>query len=112
MGVLNQGLSIMGVDAAWVKTIKGLVVIAAVATTCSPRKRKAELNLAPGPPGGHGDGPEFHSSSERDAVARSVPFPFVAMDGSRCTFFAKSALTWGVFRQYDSAMCSADMCGQ
>ena len=31
MGVLNQGLSIMGVDAAWVKTIKGLVVIAAVA---------------------------------------------------------------------------------
>lgn len=23
MGVLNQGLSIMGVDAAWVKTIKG-----------------------------------------------------------------------------------------
>ena len=29
-GVLNQGLSIMGVDAAWVKTIKGLVVIAAV----------------------------------------------------------------------------------
>lgn len=49
MGVLNQGLSIMGVDAAWVKTIKGLVVIAAAPTTCSPRKRKAELNLASGP---------------------------------------------------------------
>ncbi|GHG55271.1 ABC transporter permease [Flavimobilis marinus] len=31
MGVLNMGLSIMGVDAAWQQTIKGLVLLAAVA---------------------------------------------------------------------------------
>ncbi len=49
MGVLNQGLSIMGVDATWVKTIKGLVVIAAVAYDLLSKKRKAELNLASGP---------------------------------------------------------------
>ena len=40
MGVLNQGLSIMGVDAAWVKTIKGLVVIAAVAYDLLSKKKK------------------------------------------------------------------------
>lgn len=41
MGVLNQGLSIMGADAAIVKTIKGLVVIAAVAyDLISKRKKK------------------------------------------------------------------------
>ena len=40
----------MGVDAAWVKTIKGLVVIAAVAyDLLSKKKREAELNLASGP---------------------------------------------------------------
>lgn len=31
MGVLNMGLSIMGVDAAWQQTIKGIVLLAAVA---------------------------------------------------------------------------------
>lgn len=41
MGVLNQGLSIMGVDAAWVKTIKGLVVIAAVAYDLVSKRKKA-----------------------------------------------------------------------
>ena len=40
MGVLNQGLSIMGVDAAWVKAIKGLVVIAAVAYDLLSKKKK------------------------------------------------------------------------
>ena len=40
MGVLNQGLSIMDVDAAWVKTIKGLVVIAAVAYDLLSKKKK------------------------------------------------------------------------
>ena len=41
MGVLNQGLSIMGADAAIVKTIKGLVVIAAVAYDLISKKQKA-----------------------------------------------------------------------
>lgn len=40
MGVLNQGLSIMGADAAIVKTIKGLVVVAAVAYDLISKKRK------------------------------------------------------------------------
>lgn len=40
MGVLNQGLSIMGVDAAWVKTIKGLVVVAAVAYDLLSKRKK------------------------------------------------------------------------
>ena len=35
-----SGLSIMGVDAAWVKTIKGLVVIAAVAYDLLSKKKK------------------------------------------------------------------------
>lgn len=43
MGVLNQGLSIMGVDAAWVKTIKGLVVIAAVAYDLLSKKKKGSV---------------------------------------------------------------------
>nr|WP_236681918.1 multiple monosaccharide ABC transporter permease [Bifidobacterium actinocoloniiforme] len=41
MGVLNQGLSIMGADAAIVKTIKGLVVIAAVAYDLISKRKKA-----------------------------------------------------------------------
>ncbi len=41
MGVLNQGLSIMGVDASWVKTIKGLVVILAVAYDLLSKRKKA-----------------------------------------------------------------------
>lgn len=41
MGVINQGLSIMGVDQAIVKTIKGLVVLLAVAfDILSKKKRK------------------------------------------------------------------------
>ena len=38
--LLPLGLSIMGVDAAWVKTIKGLVVIAAVAYDLLSKKKK------------------------------------------------------------------------
>ena len=45
MGVLNQGLSIMGVDAAWVKTIKGLVVIAAVAYDLVSKRKKGRFLL-------------------------------------------------------------------
>lgn len=40
MGVLNQGLSIMGADAAIVKIIKGLVVIVAVAYDLISKRRK------------------------------------------------------------------------
>lgn len=40
MGVLNQGLSIMGVNAAWVSVIKGLVVILAVAYDILSKRRK------------------------------------------------------------------------
>ncbi|WP_216476089.1 multiple monosaccharide ABC transporter permease [Coriobacterium glomerans] len=40
MGVLNQGLSIMGADAAIVKTIKGAVVIAAVAYALLSKRKK------------------------------------------------------------------------
>lgn len=40
MGVLNQGLSIMGVDAAIVKTIKGLVVVIAVAYDLISKKKR------------------------------------------------------------------------
>ena len=40
MGVLNQGLSIMGADAAIVKIIKGLVVIVAVAYDLVSKHRK------------------------------------------------------------------------
>ncbi len=40
MGVLNQGLSIMGVNAAWVSVIKGLVVILAVAYDILSKRSK------------------------------------------------------------------------
>ena len=43
MGVLNMGLSIMGVDAAWQQTIKGLVLLAAVAFDVRS-KRKARTS--------------------------------------------------------------------
>ena len=39
IGVLNQGLSIAGVDPAWQKVIKGLVLIAAVAFDTMNRRR-------------------------------------------------------------------------
>mgnify|MGYP003653638537 CR=1 FL=1 len=39
MGVLNQGLSIMGVDSAWQQVIKGLVLLAAVAFDVMNRRR-------------------------------------------------------------------------
>jgi len=39
MGVLNQGLSIMGVDSAWQQVIKGLVLLAAVAFDVTNRRR-------------------------------------------------------------------------
>ncbi|MCC3279888.1 sugar ABC transporter permease [Arthrobacter sp. zg-Y40] len=40
MGVLNQGLSILSVDAAWQQVIKGLVLLAAVAFGFSRRKAR------------------------------------------------------------------------
>jgi putative multiple sugar transport system permease protein len=40
MGVINQGLSIMGVDTAVVKTIKGLVLLGAVAVDILSRRKK------------------------------------------------------------------------
>ena len=42
MGVLNQGLSIMGVDPAWQKVIKGLVLLAAVAFDVMNRRRAGD----------------------------------------------------------------------
>lgn len=41
MGVINQGLSIMGVDTAIVKTIKGLVLLLAVAIDVMSKRRKS-----------------------------------------------------------------------
>lgn len=41
MGVINQGLSIMGVDTAIVKTIKGLVLLGAVAVDLLSKRKKA-----------------------------------------------------------------------
>ncbi|MFT9232083.1 MAG: sugar ABC transporter permease [Bifidobacterium sp.] len=41
MGVLNQGLSIMGIDASIISTIKGLVVIVAVAYDLLSKRKKA-----------------------------------------------------------------------
>lgn len=40
MGVINQGLSIMGVDTAIVKTIKGLVLLGAVAIDILSKRKK------------------------------------------------------------------------
>ncbi|MFD0704551.1 multiple monosaccharide ABC transporter permease [Alloscardovia venturai] len=40
MGVINQGLSIMGVDTAIVKTIKGLVLLGAVAVDLLSKRKK------------------------------------------------------------------------
>ena len=41
MGVINQGLSIMGVDTAVVKTIKGLVLLLAVAVDIISKRKKS-----------------------------------------------------------------------
>lgn len=41
MGVINQGLSIMGVDTADVKTIKGLVLLGAVAVDILSKRKKS-----------------------------------------------------------------------
>lgn len=41
MGVLNMGLSIMAVDAAWQQTIKGLVLLAAVAFDMVNKRRSS-----------------------------------------------------------------------
>lgn len=41
MGVINQGLSIMGVDTAIVKTIKGLVLLVAVAIDITSKRKKS-----------------------------------------------------------------------
>lgn len=42
MGVLNQGLSIMGADAAWQQVIKGLVLLLAVAFDVMNRRRAGD----------------------------------------------------------------------
>ncbi|AUZ88100.1 sugar ABC transporter permease, partial [Arthrobacter agilis] len=39
MGVLNQGLSILSVDAAWQQVIKGLVLLLAVAFDVYSKRR-------------------------------------------------------------------------
>ena len=39
MGVLNMGLSILSVDAAWQQTIKGLVLLLAVAFDIFNKRR-------------------------------------------------------------------------
>lgn len=41
MGVLNQGLSLLGVSSAWVKAIKGLVLLLAVAFDIMSKKKKS-----------------------------------------------------------------------
>lgn len=41
MGIINQGLSIMGVDTAVVKTIKGLVLLLAVAVDIMSKRKKS-----------------------------------------------------------------------
>ena len=41
MGLINQGLSIMGVDTAIVKTIKGLVLLLAVAVDIMSKRKKS-----------------------------------------------------------------------
>ena len=41
MGIINQGLSIMGVDTAVVKTIKGLVLLLAVAVDIVSKRKKS-----------------------------------------------------------------------
>jgi putative multiple sugar transport system permease protein len=41
MGVLNQGLSLMGISSAWVKAIKGLVLLLAVAIDLMSKRKKA-----------------------------------------------------------------------
>ncbi|MGT2828991.1 ABC transporter permease subunit [Streptococcus hillyeri] len=40
IGVINQGLSIMGVDSALIQTIKGLVLLLAVAIDIYSKRRK------------------------------------------------------------------------
>ena len=39
MGVLNNGMSILGIDANWQKAVKGLVLLAAVLTDVMSKKR-------------------------------------------------------------------------
>ena len=39
MGVLNNGMSILGIDANWQKSVKGLVLLAAVVTDVMSKKR-------------------------------------------------------------------------
>ena len=39
MGVLNNGMSILGVDANWQKAVKGLVLLAAVVVDVMSKKR-------------------------------------------------------------------------
>jgi putative multiple sugar transport system permease protein len=39
MGVLNNGMSILGIDANWQKAVKGIVVLAAVVFDVLSKKR-------------------------------------------------------------------------
>lgn len=41
MGVLNNGMSIMGIDANWQKAVKGLVLLAAVAFDVISKKKQS-----------------------------------------------------------------------
>lgn len=42
MGVLNNGMSILGIDANWQKAVKGLVLLAAVIFDVLSKKREAK----------------------------------------------------------------------
>ncbi len=44
MGVLNNGMSILGIDANWQKAVKGLVLLAAVVFDVMSKKRAANKN--------------------------------------------------------------------
>jgi putative multiple sugar transport system permease protein len=40
MGVLNNGMSILGIDANWQRAVKGIVLLAAVVFDVLSKKRK------------------------------------------------------------------------
>lgn len=40
IGILNNGMSMMGISADWQQTVKGLVILAAVAFDLVPKRKK------------------------------------------------------------------------
>ena len=44
MGVLNNGMSILGVDANWQRAVKGLVLLAAVIFDIVSKSKKGKKN--------------------------------------------------------------------